>query len=61
MTPEQWTTFWGALILLAVLAFGGLAVQVAIGGARDVRSMLRTINRQHGTPESPESDLEKTA
>lgn len=49
---DGWVTFWAALLIVALLLFGGIAVVVAVGGFRDIRSMLRRIQEQHAKEES---------
>ena len=42
-----WATFWGGVLLLAILVFIGVAVGVAIQGFFDVKTLFEQIDRQH--------------
>lgn len=42
-----WFSFWQGLVIVSLTAFALLSVFVMIGGARDVLSMFRQIDRQH--------------
>lgn len=56
MTPDAWTTFWSVLIIVAIGGFLVLAVVVAIGGYRDVKSMFSQIDRSHREKEHRSGD-----
>jgi hypothetical protein len=49
MSSEQWVIFWATVIATATASFALLAVRVAIGGARDIRTMLRRIEKSAAT------------
>ena len=40
-----WMLFWKICLLFALAAFAGMAVCVSIGGALDVRRMLRRLEQ----------------
>ncbi len=42
----NWLTVWVIVLGGGIAVFAGLAVYVAIGGAKDIRSMLRTLERR---------------
>lgn len=42
-----WSTFWQWLIVGCLAIFTVLAAFVTIGGARDILTMFRRIDRQH--------------
>jgi len=42
-----WAPFWTWMLLLSLTVFAGIALVVAVGGLRDIRSMLRTLKEQH--------------
>ena len=46
-----WIPFWGLVLLVSLLIFAVLAVAVSIGGLADIKSLFKSIERQHG--ESP--------
>lgn len=53
---DQWTIFWGALLVVVILIFAGVAVKVTIGGFFDVKEMFKGINEQH---EEDENEISK--
>jgi hypothetical protein len=42
-----WAWFWSIFLLASIAVFAAVAVVVAIGGFRDVRTMLQRIKEQH--------------
>ena len=44
---DPWVTFWTIVLIGTVSVYSCLAVAVAIGGFFDIRTLLRTIKRQH--------------
>ena len=57
MTPDNWLTWWTAVLWGALGLFSALAVAVTIGGFVDIRKMLRQIRRQHReAPTDPTRD-----
>lgn len=49
MDVNQWISFWGILIAVAVGGFAVLALFVAVGGFRDVKTMLSRIEAEDDT------------
>ena len=47
MTMDFWVTFWGAVLVIGLLVFVGVAATVTVGGFADVRAMFRGIDSQH--------------
>lgn len=43
-----WIFLWKATFIIGMLLFGVLATYVTIFGARDVKHLLTTLNREHG-------------
>ena len=46
MPLEFWIALWKAVLIGGVALFAALAVVVAIGGARDIAKLLRTLRDQ---------------
>ena len=44
---DGWATFWACVLVGTAIVFSGLAIAVAIGGFFDIRTLLKTIDRQH--------------
>jgi hypothetical protein len=42
-----WAPFWTWTLVLSLTAFAGIALVVAVGGLRDIHSMLKTLKEQH--------------
>jgi hypothetical protein len=55
MPVEFWITTWKLVLIVGVGLFAALAVVVSIGGAFDVRNLLRTLREQHAQQQA-ESD-----
>ena len=49
-----WVMLWKAVFVLGVGAFTIMAVWVTVQGARDIKSLLRTLRREHDR--GPEGD-----
>lgn len=47
MPLEFWIVLWKAVLIIGIGLFAALAVGVTIGGARDVRKLLRTLREDH--------------
>ena len=48
-----WIWFWGALLLATLVFYAALVVYVAIGGLKDIRSMIRALAEDDDGGESP--------
>jgi len=46
MSIEFWIVLWKVVLIAGVALFAALAVVVTIGGARDVRNLLRNLREQ---------------
>jgi len=44
---EFWLPIWKWTLILGVIAFAVLSVVVIIGGAFDIRSLFRSLAKQH--------------
>ena len=42
-----WMLFWKIVFLVTVIGFGGMAVWVSVQGARDIKSMFKTLREEH--------------
>lgn len=42
----SWMSVWSFLLIVVLLTFSIVTIYVAIGGARDIRSMLREIDKR---------------
>lgn len=54
MPLPYWIMLWKAVFIIGIGLFSVLAVVVTIGGARDVRKLLRSLREEHR--ESRETD-----
>ena len=55
MSLEFWSILWKGTFIVGVVLFAALASVVAVGGARDIVRLLRTL-REH----RPDDDYEAT-
>lgn len=39
----SWETLWKTCLVVSFVAFAGMAVLVTIGGAKDIRTMIRKL------------------
>ncbi|MEN8254451.1 MAG: hypothetical protein ABFR33_03170 [Verrucomicrobiota bacterium] len=46
---EFWEALWKTVFVCGLASFALLAVWVSIGGARDIKKMLRNLNQEHET------------
>ena len=51
---DAWAIFWGLLFIAVLVVFTILTVVIAIGGYFDVKSLFRTIDKQHQEDEQQE-------
>ena len=56
---DGWATFWTFVLIGTAILFTCLAVAVAIGSFFDIRTFLKTIDRQHKNAEE-EQDVGRT-
>ena len=47
MSLSFWIALWKGLFIIGVGLFAVLAVVVTIGGARDIRTLLKTLRDEH--------------
>jgi hypothetical protein len=47
MTSGEWLIVWTGVLWTALILFAGLVLVVSIGGAFDIRAMIRQIREQH--------------
>jgi hypothetical protein len=44
---DFWILLWKAVLIVGMTVFAGMAVWVTIGGARDIKRLFRTLDKQH--------------
>ena len=47
MPIEFWSWLWTIMLIVGIGLFATLAVAVTIGGALDIRKLLRTLREEH--------------
>jgi len=52
---EGWTTFWGWILIVVLLAFTLVATVVTIGGFSDIKALLKSLDRTV-SPDEPSGD-----
>ena len=48
-----WSTFWGALLGVTLVAYVGLVVFVSIGGFQDIRAMFERLKSEERDEDPP--------
>ncbi|HUT88802.1 MAG TPA: hypothetical protein VMY37_04860 [Thermoguttaceae bacterium] len=47
-----WVLLWKTTLVVGLAVFAGMAVWVTIGGARDIKRLLKRLDEQHKRDES---------
>lgn len=53
---EFWTVLWKGVFIISVSAFAMMAVWVTIGGALDIRYLLRLLKEEHEKKQQPRAN-----
>lgn len=48
-----WVNLWKLVFILTILFFGVMALWVTVQGARDIKSLLSTLRREHKAGDQP--------
>jgi hypothetical protein len=56
MPIDFWIALWKWVLIAGVGLFAAMALLVTIGGAWDIRSLLRTLREQHAPPPAAPED-----
>ena len=56
---DFWLSFWTGLLIVAIVAFAGLAVVVSIGGFFDVKALFRSMDKKHAEHSREENDHDR--
>ena len=60
MPVEYWILLWKFVLIVGVGLFAMLAVVVTIGGAFDIRKLLRTLREEHAKDQAIATENKET-